>query len=1582
MKRTSVTELEAIIRRPAQTNFNAIILEVGLDSVVVKTPPGSRKIKRNVELAEHIKAKRHLLKAGIPCQLEKRQGKLYVVAIFEEGLEQAGALTGSTSDLSDPTNPANQTGLQTPRPQAAIDCENEAWQITWEAIENAAGYEVYWTADNSDRPADAGEPVATSEETEVSVAFDTAEPGKVYFSVRAVGQNGLKSAYSPWVTAELTLTTPPGGFSACPVPGGYRLNVDPEQDTTQNQPAFDHWELEWADDDQGLNGSKWGDLTPADLPKFISAQPPGSWTFDADTDESWGHVHAASPSDWDGDGATSPGSRIVYDGGDVPSGEIPAENQWFSGSVMQAMNQFTGVAGDKITLKVKLTRSGGSGSFAARAHLNAGIFDTTSVDLTTGGSIDEFQASDYATPPFTYVELEADGTWQDLELTLPAEAVGKPVGYLRIKISCQGVPLDSILVDDIHWGPGGIKPATEKWFRLRAAWCAGLFGPWTDWTSGRADQAIFTLPDLHGTVHSEDKRYRFVVGQGYIKRSEDGGETYTDLTANLPELPANDTELTNLEFFQVLQSPTERSTFFFLARWNGKFWVLRTTDLGLEDWAWKMVGGKAPLTDGTYYYPDEFYREHEANWTGNGPRDILAAEGYAQVTINNPDQGVGLPDQVGAEFIWSAGTSYSVVIYATKFSLALDGASLQMRVRVLNANLGWFRNPQLWFSADGQYYYGGLGLSWDASTLEDGWIYSNWVTVGAATKPAISVALRSEVPWGYGYTSANFPYHGFVDTFQVRNVTAVTGGPGGYPIWADVSPDGETLSIVSVKNGMCRVEDYDTATLTFDEAGLTDITAMTEADAVNGYYRLHPRYLESGDLLLYGRALKDSKITYLLTRTVAGDLAAVLTEDDPDWLPQDYAGAVLQAQLDQLLLVRHTSFRSVIDSAIANTITYGLVDTEGNPAASLKAGQYLYNLTRLQGYGITDHDGGMSEITLDTAPATWLAGDEIFAWTGAELWGGEAANLTAVLSFSLLLANLPLTVLPDGATLTRSQLLLLGNRLLDEVMIEQLELPYSTAVDKTADFSVPDGIVAIKFAESGCEAETSNLENEDVPPIQPPPPGSNEAGGGGGSGMVAVVSPLPGSNQPAQIRNLRHDELSQLLDDDHPQYLNQTRGDARYSQLGHNHGDLYYTEAETDTLLAGKADTGHLHDDRYYTESEADALLADKSDVGHTHEAGTGDMLKSVYDTDDDGVVDAAEAAPWAGITDKPATFPPEAHNHDDLYYTEAEADTLLAGKSDTTHLHDDRYYTETETYTKDEVDGLLAGVGGKPSQLWDADGLGVRAEIDVDLNLAVDNAIGAGGNITGATLGSNVATGTPPLNVVSTTKVDNLNADMVDGTHLDQLVTKLSTNRPGVVRLYRRDDDSPFSVQASFDGTYWRLNGYDGSDAFHAGTRVSLADSAGNAETVDYKHEYQLRGYGTYVYCAVAQSLPYNTWTTLNLAGGGYYWNEASGWDGATAIYAQQTGWHFAYGQFTQYATATTKNNLLMRLMINGGYIYGGEKWMDVGSNGSTISLGIPIYLVQGQYIQFQAFQLTGNPGVTGPNYASRFTIMALVRL
>jgi hypothetical protein len=63
--------------------------------------------------------------------------------------------------------------------------------------------------------------------------------------------------------------------------------------------------------------------------------------------------------------------------------------------------------------------------------------------------------------------------------------------------------------------------------------------------------------------------------------------------------------------------------------------------------------------------------------------------------------------------------------------------------------------------------------------------------------------------------------------------------------------------------------------------------------------------------------------------------------------------------------------------------------------------------------------------------------------------------------------------------------------------------------------------------------------------------------------------------------------------------------------------------------------------------------------------AGAGDMLKSVYDTTNNGKVDVAESAeavPWMGVTGKPSSFAPSAHNHPTSEVTGLDA--ALAGKA------------------------------------------------------------------------------------------------------------------------------------------------------------------------------------------------------------------------------------------------------------------------------------------------------------------------------
>jgi hypothetical protein len=68
-------------------------------------------------------------------------------------------------------------------------------------------------------------------------------------------------------------------------------------------------------------------------------------------------------------------------------------------------------------------------------------------------------------------------------------------------------------------------------------------------------------------------------------------------------------------------------------------------------------------------------------------------------------------------------------------------------------------------------------------------------------------------------------------------------------------------------------------------------------------------------------------------------------------------------------------------------------------------------------------------------------------------------------------------------------------------------------------------------------------------------------------------------------------------------------------------------------------------------------------------------------------------------------------------------------------------------------------------------------------------------------------------LSPVTTTNNTSLNDD--------------SRNTRGVTRVYRRDDNSDFSIQHNWTGAHWHIRGYNG-DTFHAEARVGYADSTG----------------------------------------------------------------------------------------------------------------------------------------------------------
>jgi hypothetical protein len=150
---------------------------------------------------------------------------------------------------------------------------------------------------------------------------------------------------------------------------------------------------------------------------------------------------------------------------------------------------------------------------------------------------------------------------------------------------------------------------------------------------------------------------------------------------------------------------------------------------------------------------------------------------------------------------------------------------------------------------------------------------------------------------------------------------------------------------------------------------------------------------------------------------------------------------------------------------------------------------------------------------------------------------------------------------------------------------------------------------------------------------------TDDPGDGHGPGSTECG---PTDNHWRRIGVSSHSQLSGLSADDHPQYFNQARGDARYSQLGHSHAESDISGLVSD--LAGKASAASL------TAETSTRLSVDTTLQTNITAEGT---TRANADTTLQTNIDAKAAA---------------SHSHVESDVTNLVSD--LAGKAASSHTH------------------------------------------------------------------------------------------------------------------------------------------------------------------------------------------------------------------------------------------------------------------------------------------------------------------------
>jgi hypothetical protein len=356
---------------------------------------------------------------------------------------------------------------------------------------------------------------------------------------------------------------------------------------------------------------------------------------------------------------------------------------------------------------------------------------------------------------------------------------------------------------------------------------------------------------------------------------------------------------------------------------------------------------------------------------------------------------------------------------------------------------------------------------------------------------------------------------------------------------------------------------------------------------------------------------------------------------------------------------------------------------------------------------------------------------------------------------------------------------------------------------------------------------------------------------------------------------------------------------AEFASASHNHDDRYYTETELNTSGAG----GQVHWDNVTNKPTIGTITAVNTPSGSGLSGGatSGEVTLSVATggitsnhildgTITDADISAISQSKITGLTDALAGKADVGHTHSGSDITTPVAEATNADTLD--GVHSDGFVQKNEENT---ITGSMIADG----TITDAD-ISESANISQSkiANLTTDLASKVSksgdtmtGNLTAPVFISNVTTGTAPLQVTSTTKVTNLNADFLDGKDsADFLTITNDAGRSGVVSdLYEGptklsdkylgktatavDSDKVDGYHASSTPTANSLLPLNASAKFPVSVITQGSGSGLDADTVD--------GYHASAFASASHNHDdrYYTETELNTsgAGGQVHWNNVT---------------------------------------------------------------------------------------------------------